>query len=352
LARVSSSDLDLLFAVIVTAGALASAAALLVAIAGMRVGRTLRARRLGRRLHLWRSALHLAMDDPAAARLPPISRADLPDFLSLFNHLQESVRGEAAANLAGLLRREALHDRALALMGHRSLRLRLISITSLGHLAEERAWNPLSVLATDRQAVLSFAAARALLRIEPRRALDQLPADMVTRDDWSIARIGSILQELGPALVTAPLLRLLQAPPAAGHERLVKLARFAHRERVAGAVRGWLTSSAEPHVIAASLDYVADAEDLPLVRGAARHGHWHVRMAAARALARIGGPRELAPLLELLRDPQWWVRYHAAQALSQLHGLTTAEVKELRERTRDAFAADMLGHVLAERSLA
>lgn len=347
----SSSDLDLLFAVIVAAGALASAVALLLAITGMRIGRALRERRLARRLHLWRRCLHEATEAPEATPVPRLSRHDLPDFLTLFNHFQESLRGEAASNLARLLQREGIHDRALALLDRRSLRLRLIATTALGHLREERAWAPLERLAHERNPVLSFAAARALLRIEPRRALDALALDMVLRDDWSIARIGSILQELGPALATAPLLRLLRSPPERGHERLVKLARFAHRERVAEAVRGWLAASREPHVIAAALDYVEDASDLPRVRGAARHAHWHVRMAAARALARIGGTRELAMLLELLRDPHWWVRYHAAQALSQLHGLGVAELKELRERARDAFAADMLGHVLAERKL-
>jgi HEAT repeat protein len=352
LGRASSSELDLLFAVIVAAGALASAIVLLLAIAGMRTGRALRDRRLARRLPLWRAALHAAMEDPRAARLPHLMRLELPDFLQLFNHLQESLRGEAAANLAVLLRREGVHDAALVLLGERSLRLRLIAITSLGHLGEERAWNALETMAREPHSVVSFAAARALLRIEPRRALDVLGASLVTREDWSIARIGSILQELGPGLVSAPVRRLLQAPPASGHERLVKLARFAHRERVADAVRGWLSASAEPHVIAAALDYVEDAEALALARGAARHAHPHVRMAAARALARIGGPRELAPLLELLRDPEWWVRYHAAQALTQLHGLTEDELLDLRARTRDAFASDMLTHVLAERQAA
>ena len=349
--RVSSSDLDLLFAVIVAAGALASAVALLLAITGMRLGRALRERRLARRVHLWRRSLHEATEAPDSTQLPRLSRYDLPDFLTLFNHFQESLRGEAATNLTRLLQREHISDRALELLERRSLRLRLIAATALGHLREERAWATLERLAHDRNPVMSFAAARALLRIEPRRALDSLASDMVLRDDWSIARIGSILQELGPALVTAPLQRLLQSPPDRGHERLVKLARFAHRERVAEAVRAWLSGSNEPHVIAAALDYVEDAGDLPLVRGAARHPHWHVRMAAARALARVGGTRELAALLELLRDPHWWVRYHAAQALSQLHGLGVAELKELRERARDAFAADMLGHVLAERKL-
>jgi HEAT repeat protein len=72
-------------------------------------------------------------------------------------------------------------------------------------------------------------------------------------------------------------------------------------------------------------------------------------MAAARALGRVGGRDELNPLLDLLRDPVWWVRYHAAQALTRLRGLEPFELETLREGARDAFAADMLGQALAER---
>ncbi len=337
---------------IVAAGALASAVALLLAIAGMRVGRKIREARLARRVGAWRAALHQAIDNPAQARLPHLSRFDLPDFLSLWNHLQESLRGAAGDHLAQLLRDHKVDDRVLALLDRRSLKMRLIAITALGHLREERAWNALEELARAPGSVLSFAAARALLRIQPAHALEVLARDLISREDWSIARIGTILQELGPQLVTAPLLGMLVNPEPRGLERLVKLARFGHRERVSSAVREWLAASTEPHVIAAALDYLEDEADLLFARGAARHAHWHVRMAAARALARIGGTRELAALLELLRDSHWWVRYHAAVGLFRLHGLAPEELRELRIHARDAFAADMLDHVMAERQIA
>ena len=41
-----------------------------------------------------------------------------------------------------------------------------------------------------------------------------------------------------------------------------------------------------------------------------------MRMASAVAMARVGGAPDLRVLLDLLRDPVWWVRYHAAQALT------------------------------------
>jgi HEAT repeat protein len=74
-----------------------------------------------------------------------------------------------------------------------------------------------------------------------------------------------------------------------------------------------------------------------------------VRMAAARAIGRIGNREELSVLLQLLPDPVWWVRYHAAHGLVRLEGLQPHELQALQDGARDSFAADMLSQALAER---
>jgi len=339
----------LTFALAVAAGALASSVLLLTTIATLRAARRWRVWRLSRREDAWRNALHEAIDDPAAARLPPIGALEWPAFLTLWNHMQESVRGDAAENLAQLLRAQGLDGRVLRLLRRRSVALRLIAITAVGHLRDERAWNELHRIALAPGPVMSFAAARAMLRIDPRRALEALGPSIVARDDWPLARLGTIFQELGPAVVTPALLAMMLSRPRHGLARVMKLARFGHRHRIAPVVRAWLTSNAEPAVVAAALDYVEDAQDLSWAREAAAHEDWHVRMAAARALGRVGDRADLNVLLELLRDPVWWVRYHAAQAVVRLHGLDEDELEALHQGMRDAYASDMLAQALAER---
>lgn len=341
------SDPALAFAVGIALAALASALLLVAATVGLRIARHVRQRRLGRQRDGWRTALLDATED-AATPLPRVDDRDLPAFLATWNHLQETLRGEASTNLAGQLQREGFPPRLMRLLERRSLAARLVAITALGHLREVRAWRRLARLAADTDPVLSFAAARAMLRIEPRRALSRLLPAIARRDDWSLTRSGSILQELGPDLVTPPILVLLARPPEGSLERLLKLARLAHREAVVAAVRSWLGTSSDPDVLTGALDYVEDGADLPWVRGAARHPHWRVRMASARALLRIGNAEDLGVLLGLLQDPVWWVRYHAAQAIVALPGVPTAEVERLRRAAQDAFAGDMLGHALAE----
>ncbi|HEX4942840.1 MAG TPA: HEAT repeat domain-containing protein [Usitatibacteraceae bacterium] len=332
--------------------ALASAVVLVIALVVLRLERGIRVRRLAAHIARWRMALHVAMESPGEATLPDIAPVDLPVFLQLWNHLQESLRGEASDNLARVVREKGLVPAIRELAIRRALRHRLVAITALGHLREAAAWELLASLARDPDPVLSFAAVRALLRIDARRALEDHLADAVHRADWSLARLGTALQEAGPDEVTPPMERVLADPPADGLERLLKLAKFAHRERVSAMIHGWLGASAKAHVIAAALDFVEDAADLPRVRGATRHGAWHVRMSAARALGRIGGERELALLLAMLDDPSWWVRYHAAQAIVALPGLAQRDLEQFRARAPSGVAAAMLAQVLAERSRA
>jgi HEAT repeat protein len=328
--------------------ALAAALFLLAWILVVRLRGRRRAERIARQEETWRRAMHEAMERPVEERLPPIADGDLPEFLMLWNRLRETQRGPAAENMSQLLRDNGLDKRAMALLRGGSVRSRLIAMSTLGFVGAEEAWPELEAIAGSSSAMLSFAAARALLRIEPRRALDALTLSIVQRNDWSVARLGCMFTELGPALVTPSLTTMLVSRPRAGLDRVVKLARFGERSRVAPIMRGWLSSSDNPDIIMAALEYVDDERELPWAKGAATHAEWRVRMAAAKALGRIGAATELNTLLDLLRDPVWWVRYHAAQALTRLHGMTPDELRLIREKARDSFAADMLAHALAE----
>jgi len=204
-------------------------------------------------------------------------------------------------------------------------------------------------LATRSAPIISFAAARAMLRIDPRRALDSLSTSIPARVDWPLARLASIFESLGPSVVTNSLITMLLRRPRPGLDRVVKLARYGQPEKISSIVRGWLGSSTDPDVLMAALACIESRADVPWAVGAAEHPEWRVRMSAARAIGKVGNREELPALLQLLRDPVWWVRYHAAHGLIRLEGLAPHELDALREGARDSFAADMLGQALAER---
>ncbi|HYC38567.1 MAG TPA: HEAT repeat domain-containing protein [Usitatibacter sp.] len=341
--------LELAFASAVAAAALASALLVLSTLVLLRLWRYLRLRGLAVREERWREVLRAATEDPEAAPLPRVRAIDLAHFARCYRSFVEPLAPDPAANVSRLLQRHGMEGRLLGLLRSPFPWQRVIAVTALGRLGDMRAWEPLEAIARSPDPVLSFAAARALLRIDARRAMEHLAPAMVQRHDWPIARLGSLLEELGPSVVTPPLLTLLVARPRGGLDRVVKLARFGERARIATIVRGWLSSGDEPEVLMAALGYVEEPEHLTWVTSAARHADWKVRMAAARALGRVGGREELNALLELLRDPTWWVRYHAAQAVTRLRGLEGHELEIIHEDLRDAYASDMLALALAER---
>jgi len=342
-------DAETAFALTVASGAFVLGLLLLAAIAVIGLLRRQRRRRIAAIESRWREALAQAVDDPAHATLPAVGVSDLPHFLEAWNRLLDSADEGTAARLAALLSRHGIDERALGMLRKSSTRLRLAAISAAGHLREPRAWDELNALAQGASPETSFAAARALLRIDARRGLEALSQQIPGRGDWPVARLASVFESLGPSVVTGPLITMLLRRPRPGLDRVVKLARFGEPQKISGVVRGWLGSSTDPDVLMAALACIEDRGDVPWALGAAQHPEWRVRMAAARAIGRVGNREELPALLELLRDPVWWVRYHAAHGLTRLEGLAPHELDALHEGARDAFAADMLGQALAER---
>jgi HEAT repeat protein len=343
------SDPQTAFALTLASGALALGLVLLAAIAVLQSMRRWRQRRMASIESGWRNALSQAAEDPQGAALPRIGMRDLPHFLEAWNRMLESADEQTAERLARLLTLHGIDRRALHMLAKRSTRLRLAAITAAGHMREPRAWEQLEILAQHPGPITSFAAARALLRIDPRRGLDVLSHSIPSRGDWPLARLASVFEGLGSAVVTNPLITMLLRRPRPGLDRVVKLARFGQPEKISSVVRGWLGSSTDPDVLMAALACIEDRADVPWALGAADHPEWRVRMAAARALGKVGNREELPALLQLLRDPVWWVRYHAAHGLTRLEGLAPHELDQMREGARDSFAADMLGQALAER---
>jgi hypothetical protein len=229
--------------------------------------------------------------------------------------------------------------------------MRLLASRAPPHepLPRIRSSAELEALARARDPVRSFAAARDLVRLDAPRAIELLGISLVTREDWPLARVASLLHEAGPGCVSAAIEAAMVARPRHALERVARLARFGRRERIAPLVRAWLTERQEAAVVAAALDDIEEPQDAPWARAAVRHEDWRVRVSAARALGRIGDRRELEPLLALLEDPVWRVRYHAAQSLVHLRELMPSELESIRQSARDAYAADMLAHALAER---
>ena len=283
--------------------------------------------------------------------LPPLDAGDVIPFLTLWNQLQESFTGDITRRLNEVARRVGADAAARRMLEQRSLRRRLLAVSTLGHLGDRNdrdSWNALAQLTSDKDGLLSLAAARALTRINAVAVLPVILPHLAEREDWSRNYVLGMLMDLGPDTVSRPLTEAaLQVPIERAH-RLVQYFSVANVSDAVPVVRSIIARTTSPECLAACLRVFADVDDLDTVREYLRHPSWHVRVQAVNVLARLGAAADYPVLLPLLSDPEWWVRYRAAKALCALPGVEVSRIRTLSKQHDDGFARDMLVHVLAE----
>lgn len=344
-----ASGSDPLVQVALGAGLVSAALAslLVLQLLWMRRVRIRRERRAERFLELWRPLVFgAALGEEVGP--PPLAVADEQTFLLLWNQVQGGLRGPPRAGLNQLAR--AVGGRAVALRRLRGggAMDRVLALRTLGHLGEPEDFDRVLAFLDERRAPVCLAAARALAHIDPRRATEAIWARIRSRPDWPLAQLATVLREadasrLAQALADAA--RDLTAPELPRLLPLVALLDGPSADAIASAV---LSRAGDPEILAGALRHVHGPALLPRVAPFARHEAWPVRTQAAAALGRIGGAGERPTLVRMLSDPEWWVRYRAAQALLSGRFGAREEIAALAPGLGDRFARDILAHVLAE----
>jgi HEAT repeat protein len=305
-----------------------------------------RARQQDRIERVWLPILTAEAEEMPA--MPTLGRRDVIPFLILWNHLQESFVGDIKHHLNAVAGVVGVDLTARQMLRGRNLRQRLLAVSTLGHLADRAAWDALGRMTRHPDSLLSLAAARALTRIDPSAALPLILPRIAERDDWSRNYVLSMLSELGANVVSGPLTSAaLQAPPGQV-QRLLQYFSVAHVADAVPVVRSIIGRTDNVECLAACLRVFADVEDLDTVREYLHHPSWQVRVQAVNVLGHLGSADDYACLTSLLSDPEWWVRYRAAQTLCTLPGIALSKLTLLSTQHDDPFARDMLVHVLAE----
>ncbi len=329
---------------------------LMVYIMLLRVMLLMKERRYREFSMLW-SPILLNGEKNKPGRLPHISYADRFSFLILWNMLREGK--DADAKIRDWMNSVAVAtgiDRVAArLLEKRSTRKKLLAVVTLGQLRDKSQWEKLRQMALSDHALLSLAAMQAIARIDPEATVSVIVPLVVSRVDWPAAKVAGILGEIGPDLVSRPLTEaVMQAPPEA-MQRLIPYLDTCHDAVTLPAVRQLLRNPPDDKVIGPCLNVIGksrDAKDLKLVRHYLTHARWHVRAHAAACLGRIGTREDEEKLVALLADPEWWVRYRAAQAIVDLSSSSMQRIHKLKEGLEDRYARDILEQVIAEKRLA
>lgn len=323
---------------------------LLATIAALRYGIDRRLRIEGALAERWRQVfIHAIEGVPLDA--PPLFGRDRQAVLMIWLHFTESIRGEARSRLRQLAIDIKLERTALKLLVRANLRLRLMAIVALGRLNAADAWNDLARFVTDRNPMLSLLAARSLLQLDAARALPLLLGELVRREDWPLGRVADALREIKAEVLAPPLLEALRRVTPANAPRLLKLLEVVQVGDTWPLLAPLLEETQAAEVLTAALKACRDPRALGRARALTRHDQWIVRAQAAATLGQLGTSEDSSRLTAMLGDAEWWVRYHAGQALAALPFMSRRALEDLRAGLEDRFAADILAQVLAENAL-
>lgn len=302
-------------------------------------------------LATWRPLFVQCLSGVSAPRYPLIRTADTKNFLVVWNHFQQSLRGEAKEYLNQLLYDTAIDVRLYKWLRHRSITKRLLAMMTLGHLRNQVAWQPLLTQLYDANPYLSVAAASALIKIDADAAMALVMPLLVARHDWPNTKIIMFLKEAGSSAFSTPLANAIRTSLPQPKGRLIDLLELLPAELSAQLVREIIQTEQSPQTIARCLRVLKDPHDLDLVRRYSEHPDLAVRVQVASALGRIGLEEDRERLMVLLVDAQWWVRYRAAQALSALPSMSVDELLHIQQQHTDHLAKEMIAYVLAESAL-
>jgi len=344
-----------LIAVWCLAGVLVTTVVLFFYAIGLRTATLIRNRRRGAFIRRWREVFAMAVinhDAAAALPLPVVHRHDETDLLEEWNRVRSLVDGKAIDNLIVLARRTAIRKIAVRKLHHGRLSSRILAVHTLGHLRDEGFRDEFLELVDHPHTVLSITAAEALIEIDPALAGSTIVPMLARRRDWPRDRVSVLLRRAGSERISEPVYRAIRSATDADKAYLLQFTRLVEPEVLDALVSDLLRENNDPAVLNAALKLVNGFSGVPRIAALLRHDVWFVRMQAAKVLGRVGQQEHLSLLLELVSDPEWWVRYRAAQSIASLPFLGPNRLRQIRAEQADPYASDILGQAYAEVGIA
>lgn len=313
--------------------------------------RLVQARRLVWREQLvraWRPVLTRALVTMPESS-PRVSAREAAVVMPMWAYYHEFIRGESKANLNQLARLAGLDLYAKKTLRADSTRQRLLAIEALGHLRDRETRRLLRPIAYIANPYLSLAAAHALLRVDPREAIQEIVPLIASHPDWSPARVIAMLREAGPDVVSEPLARAAVGADVAYQPLLVIYLDTAHEGVASRAIRKIMLATDDEQVLVTclyQLGRMAHPDSLKIVRSYLQHPNWLIQLHAVSGIGRMGSEADVDDLVRMLAHREFWIRYRAAQALSKLPTMTTQRLVEIHSRQDDHYARDILNQVI------
>jgi len=300
-----------------------------------------------RLLKKWRPKITQVMLGDSS-NMPVLPRNEVCVFLEEWNRMFGTVRGNNLAQLQNMAKKFKIYYFAISMIKTRSVHDKLLAIITLGHMQEYSAWDELTELLDDESSVISVTAARALMWIDSKHAVELIAPKIMARNDWTWSNVAHVLRQANPIQVCEHIANLVVNAPAEAQPGLLRYLESTHCLQLTDVINNILSTTEDDRVASVCLHITQDPNSLKTIRQYTSHPRWHVRMHAASALGRLGGKSDLKLLLNMVEDENWWVRYRAAQAIINIPQQNIETLKQIRDTQSDKYAKDILTHVIAE----
>lgn len=298
-------------------------------------------------LKKWRPKLtQVMLGDSFDTQVLP--RKEICVFLEEWNRMFGSIRGDNLTPLKKLAYRFRINYFARNMLKTRRLGNRLLAIVTIGNMQEYAAWDDLIELLADPHPIVSITAARALMWIDSKHAVEHIMPMILKRNDWTWSNVAHVLRQASPLHVCEHLATLATNAPTDKQPGLLRYLESTHCLQLTTVINEILSTTKDDRVASVCLHIISDPGSLKDIRKYISHERWHVRMHAASALGRLGDEKDLMTLLNMTEDKNWWVRYRSAQAIFNLPNINIDNIRKYRDNKEDKYARDILTHVLAE----
>lgn len=271
---------------------------------------------------IWRPFCFAAMVNDMPEQLPTLRPADTRIVTDIWLDCVERIRGfESTHGLVVLAMRLRLHELLLPQLRSGKTDLKLQALLALGAMKDTRALPLAHAMLDNDYPLMSLAAARALLEIDPHNGVGMV-LDRLDNPGWPALRIGQLLKLAPAKVLQAAFASALASWPAA---RLGKLLEILHAlaesefHQVAKQVMKRFPEDAR--LLACILQLDDDPEVHALAVRLSQHENATLRRNALAALGRVGTSRDQALLVSALDCDDWQQQQTAARALAQLPGL-------------------------------
>lgn len=304
----------------------ASAVCLLISFF-MRIRRQLKEARAAAVEEKWREFCFQALMTSEPENLPPMDQRDLYALVEMWLQTFDRIRGaDAGKGLIRLGQWLDFENRLLPWLTSNVIDEKLLAIMALGQLKERRALPVIRERIDDTYPLISLAAMKAFMEIEPEAGLPEL-LKRIDTPGWPIGRVRQLISAAPRTLQThyitlaAETLSELQLPKL--FELIYALAPSEASDAAKLALRRFPDSAA---LILIVIKHTTDPQFLPLVRASCKNPLPSVRHEGLTALGRLGDAQDKSQLIKALNYDTWLNQQAAALSLiSTLNEKTAAQ---------------------------